>query len=136
MALVLDASVTASWYFPDEDNPAAYRALQIVRREGGLVPLHWWFELRNAFLIGERRSRLSTFDTAEALKVLDRLRIEYAPLPEHPALFALARKHRLTFYDAAYLELAQRENIPLATLDDDLAAAARAEDVRLIGSTE
>jgi predicted nucleic acid-binding protein len=51
-------------------------------------------------------------------------------------VLALARQHRLTFYDAAYLELAQRENIPLATLDDDLAAAARAEDVRLIGSTD
>jgi predicted nucleic acid-binding protein len=133
VAVVLDASVTASWYFPDEAHPVALRALEIVRREGAVVPQHWWFELLNAFLIGERRGRLSENETTEALSYLSRLKIEYASLPEHAAVLSLARKHRLSFYDAVYLELAQRTNLSLATLDRELAAAASMAGVPLVG---
>jgi len=64
---------------------------------------------------------------------LTRMPIRHDPMPRDANVFALARKHRLTFYDAAYLELAQREGLALATLDDKLAAAARSEQVSLVG---
>lgn len=133
MAVVLDASVTASWHFPDEAHPVAISALEIVRDEGAVVPHLWWFELLNAFLIGERRSRLTENETTEALSYLSRLKIEYASLPEPAAVLLLARKHRLSFYDAVYLELAQRTNLSLATLDRALAAAASTAGVPLVG---
>jgi predicted nucleic acid-binding protein len=132
--VVLDASVTASWYFPDEAHPAATSALEIVRREGALVPQHWWFEILNAFLTGERRRRLSQSGTAEAISLLARLRIEHAPLPNHEPVLSLARQHRLSLYDAVYLELAKRESLPLATLDGELAAAAASAGVLVVGS--
>ena len=86
--------------------------------------------------VGERRNRVTEQHVTSFLHRLERFTIDIAPLPDRPTVLALARKHHLTFYDAAYLELAHRENIPLATLDDDLAAAARAEGIRLIGSPD
>jgi predicted nucleic acid-binding protein len=132
MAFVLDASVTASWFFPDEQLNGA-EAWQRSANEDAVVPLHWWFEIRNTLLFGERRGRLSQQQTLVALDRLSRLAIAVAPRPQEADVFALARRHRLTFYDATYLELAVRERLPLATLDHDLAAAAVAQDVELIG---
>jgi predicted nucleic acid-binding protein len=131
MAFVLDASVAVSWFFPDEEQAEASEARRRAS-EGMLVPLHWWFEVRNGLLFGERRGRISEELTLVALDRLSRLPINAAPRPQEANVFALARRHGLTFYDAAYLELAKRERIPLATLDDGLADAARAEQVALI----
>ena len=66
---------------------------------------------------------------------LARMAIRIAPMPRDADIFALARKHRLTFYDAAYLELAQREGLALATLDDELSNAARNEQISLVSPT-
>ena len=132
MPFVLDASTAASWNFPDEDQSGARAAWERLRHDDAWVPAHWWFELRNVMLIGERRKRISENQTGYFLARLSRLRIAEAPRPNDPGIFALARRHRLTFYDAAYLEMAHREDIALATLDDDLAAAARAEGVALV----
>lgn len=132
MPYVIDASIVANWYLREESDPRAEAALTLLSEDFALAPIQWWFEIHNVILIGERRKRVSEQHTAAFLKELAGLSIELAELPDRSAVLDLARKHKLTFYDAAYLELARRENIPLATLDNALIAAARAEDVSLI----
>jgi predicted nucleic acid-binding protein len=133
MPFVLDASTAVSWNFPDEDPSAARAAWDRLRQDEALVPTHWWFEVRNVLLIGERRKRISQNQTDSFLARLSRLPIAESPRPDEGGIFGLARRHKLTFYDAAYLELARREALALATLDDDLAAAACTEGVALVG---
>jgi predicted nucleic acid-binding protein len=129
--LVLDASITASWYFPDEENQRADKILDGLEEDSALVPALWWFEVRNVLIIGERRRRSTTRTAAEFLTWLAALPIRQANLPDDEPVFELARRHRLTFYDATYLELAHREGLALATLDGQLAEAARMEGVML-----
>jgi predicted nucleic acid-binding protein len=88
--------------------------------------------MRNSLIVNERRRRLSEADTAVFLQAISRLDIAIDPLPDQARVLAISRRHRLTVYDAVYLELAQREEIPLATLDTKLAHAAGIENVRLI----
>ncbi|HKS61553.1 MAG TPA: type II toxin-antitoxin system VapC family toxin [Xanthobacteraceae bacterium] len=133
MAFVIDASVAACWFFPDETDPIASQAWLRVHDDTAIVPAHWWFEIRNTMLIGERRARLTEQQITFAMERLARMAIRHDPIPYDADVFALARKHRLTFYDAAYLELAQREGLALATLDDKLVAAARSEQIALVG---
>jgi predicted nucleic acid-binding protein len=132
MGFVLDASVTASWFLPDENDQDAWEAWKRSETEDVWVPLHWWFEIRNTILVGERRNRISQTLTARALDRLSVLPITIESRPDEGAVFALARRHRLTFYDAMYLELAQRRKAPLATLDSALITAAHMERVPLV----
>jgi predicted nucleic acid-binding protein len=132
MALVIDASIVAAWAFA-EDHGNAELTLARIRTEEALVPGLWWYELRNVLVIGERRGRLTEQETGRFLRDISGLRISLDRTPDEPAVMALARRHRLTVYDAAYLELALREVVPLATLDQALAAAAQAEGVSLVG---
>ncbi len=129
---VIDASVAACWFFPDETHPVASRSWLRIHDDEAIVPAHWWFEVRNIMLVGERRGRSTGQRTGFAIERLARMAIRHAPTPPDADVFALARKHRLTFYDAAYLELARREDIALATLDNELATAARNEQVSLV----
>jgi predicted nucleic acid-binding protein len=132
MGFVLDASVTASWFLPDENDQDAWEAWKRSETEDVWVPLHWWFEVRNTILMGERRNRISQALTSRALDRLSVLPIAVEARPDEGPVFDLARRHRLTFYDAVYLELAQRRNAPLATLDGALIAAANLERVLLV----
>jgi len=132
MAFVLDASITACWAFQDEDHPDAALALDRMRTEEAVVPCLWWFEVRNILVVNERRRRIGESDTAAFLLNLSRIRVRLDRLPEGDAVLRLARTHRLSVYDAAYLELAQREGLPLATLDADLRRAAAEEGVALL----
>jgi predicted nucleic acid-binding protein len=132
MALVIDASIVAAWAFA-EDHRNAELTLARVRTEEALVPGLWWYEVRNVLVIGERRGRLTEQQTGRFLRDISGLRISLDRTPDEPAVMALARRHRLTVYDATYLELALREVVPLATLDQALAAAAQAEGVSLVG---
>jgi len=134
MPFVLDASVAACWAFENEDHPTATLALERIRSDQARVPSLWWFEVRNTLIIHERRGRLAEADTAAFLRGLSRVGVTADRLPEEAGVMTLARKHRLTVYDASYLELAQRETLPLATLDADLICAARAENLSLIGA--
>ena len=131
MPLVVDLSVMMGWHFEDERSPEADAIRAKLRADEVLVPAHWWFELRNVLLVGERRGRAGPEDTAGFLDDLRELVISIALLPDENAVLTLARAHRLTFYDAAYLELAKREGVALATFDGDLIAAAKAEGVPL-----
>jgi len=132
MAFVLDASITACWAFDEEDHPDAGFAFDRMRAEEGAVPCLWWFEMRNILVVNERRRRIAESETAAFLLNLSRLRIRVDRVPDEGAVLRLARTHRLSVYDAAYLELAQREGLPLATLDADLQKAAVAEGVALL----
>jgi predicted nucleic acid-binding protein len=130
---VLDASVIASWCFPDESHPDAEAALRRIVVDTAVVPTLLWFELRNVLLTAERRSRLTDAQTASFLKQLSKLPVEVDRDPDGSVVLALAREHRLTVYDAAYLELAQRRSVPLATLDSAIVNAAHREHIALIG---
>jgi len=132
MAFVLDASITACWAFQDEDRPDASLAFIQMGVEEAVVPGLWWFEVRNILVVNERRGRIAESDTAAFLLNLSRLRIRVDRVPDEGAVLRLARTRRLSVYDAAYLELAQREGLPLATLDADLQKAAAAEGVALL----
>lgn len=129
---VLDASVAASWYFYDESDEQTEKLLDRLLSDGALAPTHWWFEIRNVVMNGVRRKRPTAYRPNEFLDLLDKSSVALAPLPAGAAVFEFALRHKLTFYDAAYLELAMRERIALATLDAELAAAARAEGVVLV----
>ena len=131
MPIVVDASIMACWHFEDEHNDEADAILNRVEADEAIVPQLWWFEMRNALLNGERRRRTTAQQTAAFLEFLREVPISVALLPDENAVINLARRHRLSFYDAAYLELAKREGYPLATFDHDLIRAAKAERVPL-----
>ena len=133
MAFVLDASIAACWVFDDEDHPAASIALERIRTDVAAVPALWWFEVRNTLIVNERRKRLTERATATFLRSLARLDVTIDRFPDEDRILFLARRHRLTVYDTSYLELALREAVPLATLDRDLARAAKAEKLGLLG---
>jgi predicted nucleic acid-binding protein len=132
--LVIDASIAAAWAFPDEDSDLARRAAEVLRVSLGYVPALFWFEVRNLLLVGERRGRIGPGATLAILKDLDELPLAVDRSCVSTRLLELARQHRLTAYDAAYLELAERSGSPLATLDRQLAAAELAVGVPVLGS--
>ena len=135
MRFALDASVTLCWCFRDEQSSLADQTFSLLQSGNeALVPVLWWFEIRNAITQGIRKNRINQNETAQFLERLSEMLIFIAPLPRTSAVLDLALRHRLTFYDAAYLELAQREGIALATLDQALSRAATAEGVPLIGA--
>lgn len=132
MAFVVDASVMLARPL---GQPNAIAALVRARLddEVGLVPALWWFEVRNVLIINERRRAISEAETARAAQEWAQLDIAIDNSPDEIAIMRLARKHRLTVYDATYLELALRERLPLATLDATLAEAARQEGIAVVG---
>ena len=131
--LVLDASATLAWCFDDERNAESDALLDRLAVSTALVPAIWHVELANALLAAERRRRITADEIAHIYRLLNRLTIETDDpvLPAAP-LLALARAHRLSAYDAAYLDLALRRHLPLATRDTALARAAEAAGVALL----
>ncbi|MEA2953576.1 MAG: hypothetical protein QOJ96_3096 [Alphaproteobacteria bacterium] len=135
--LVLDSSVTIAWYVPDEHGEATNSLLDRVTTHGAVVPFHWQLEVGNALLLAMRRRRISSQLRSEALAQLVDLQISQDDRTLEQAWSSsleLADTHRLTLYDACYLELAQRRGLPLATLDHDLRAAAKALGLELLGA--
>ena len=123
-SIVIDNSVFLAWCLGDEENPVATGAMQRVAEEGGVVPRIWWYELRNALLMNERRGRISPQQVSDTLA--DSLALGIVIDEEHDDSLILdfARRLKLTVYDAAYLEIAFRRSLPLATLDQRLREAA------------
>lgn len=132
MPFVLDASVAASWALVDEDHEIADTAFNLIRADYAIVPSLWWFEVRNMLITNERRRRLTESNTSVFLRDLARLNVTIDRLPQEAELLSLSRRHRLTVYDASYLELALRTDLPLATLDSSLVRAAKAENLPLL----
>ncbi len=124
---VLDCSVSISWIFSDEHSNYAEAVLRLLENRQAIVPSIWFLEMANVLLVGERRGRITQAQTAQALLLLDALDILVDHNTENQAFSAtltLGREQGLAAYDAAYLELAMRLQLPLATLDERLAAAA------------
>ena len=133
MPLVVDASVTASWGLADEEHPVASRAFEILRQQVETwAPWVWWFEVRNTLIVAERRHRIEPPDVAQFLSRLNRLPVLIDDEPREADVMHLARRHRLSVYDAAYLELAQRKGASLATLDGALATSATEAGLTLV----
>ncbi len=130
--VVLDASVSTSWLLDDELDPRAATALEWARMNGALVPHLWHYEVRNALLVAERRGRLPEGRAKERLPFLGDLPILTDQGADLHAAMELAIAHDLSYYDALYLELASRLQLPLATLDRDLTRAARREGLDLV----
>ncbi len=133
---VIDASATLPWRFEDEATPWTEALLDRVQAgEEIWVPAHWPLEVANTLLIARRRGRVTAGQVSEFIDDLSALPIQFEPPSapaQWPAILALAETHRLTIYDAAYLELARRTGLPLATLDGDLRKAAQAAGAVLV----
>ena len=122
--IVIDNSVFLAWCMGDEEEPTAASAMQHVAEQGGVAPRIWWYELRNALLVNERRGRISPQQVSDTL--VDSLALGISIDDEHDEsrLLELARRFALSVYDAAYLEVAFRRSLALATLDHRLRKAA------------
>jgi predicted nucleic acid-binding protein len=137
MSLVLDSSVTLAWIYTEQTSPEVDRVLQLVSSNGAWVPSLWRLEVANILEMGVRRGRHDTGFRDATLADLALLPIDIDQDTDAHAWGAtlrLAGRHRLTLYDAAYLELAKRRGAPLATLDTELRSAARGEKVMLLGT--
>jgi len=135
MAFVVDASVTLAWCLPDEDSNYADRVLGRFAGEMARVPPVWALEVANALAVATRRGRRNEAGIARAAALPSGLPITSEPIGIGPALdrvYTLSIEHNLSAYDAAYLDLAMREALPLATEDARLVAAATAAGVSLV----
>ena len=137
-AFVLDASVAISWCFPNdptENTPYSRSILRQIEEADVVVPEIWAFEIANGIFVAySKRKRIDETDIAEYVKLLESLpiRVVRGEWLNNIALESLARKHNLAVYDIAYIDLALREKLPLATSDQALKKAALAEGVTLI----
>lgn len=133
---VLDCSVALAWALPDETSERADRLLgRVPRHPAFWVPALWWYELANGLMMAQRRRRLTEINRIRLLETFGRLPIEtdtFLNADTIARLHALGQAHSLSAYDAAYLELAQRRGLALATFDERLIAASRHAGVTLV----
>ena len=129
-AFVVDESVSAAWFLPDEANPRTEAALQATATHDVWVPALWLLEVGNLLLRAQRRKRITADKRRElaAAASAPRIKVDREPVTI-AALDQIAALYGLSAYDAAYLELALRRGLPLATQDDVLAAAMAKADV-------
>jgi predicted nucleic acid-binding protein len=136
MSLVLDSSVTLAWVYSDETTDAVVEVFDLLRQGAAWVPALWRLEVANALQMGIRRKRHDEEFRDATLADLSRLPIHIDTETDQQAwgsTLDIASLHNLTLYDAAYLELAVRRNLPLATLDAELRKAAERQRVKLLG---
>lgn len=135
-AFVVDCSVVMAWLFHDEATPRTAGLLNRLANETALVPAWWFIEITNVLAMAERKGRITPLQSDAFISDLGKLGIEQddaAPDRAFTHLLGLCRVHRLTSYDAMYLDLAVRRNLPLATLDDELRKSAKKLGVSLLG---
>jgi len=135
VSLVLDASMAVAAVHDDETTSEKRRLLERVMTEGAYVPSIWRLEVGHVLYRSVRQGRYSPSTRDRYFEILSRLPIEADSETDQAAWIAtrkLVDLYKLTFYDACYLELATRMTLPLATLDDDLQAAAKAEGVEVL----
>jgi predicted nucleic acid-binding protein len=133
---VVDCSVAMSWLFSDEATAHTSKLLDRLEEETALVPGWWFLEVANVLAFAERKGRITPAQSAAFIDELSKLAIEVdseSPDWVFERLLPLCRTHQLTSYDALYLELAVRRNLPLATLDEPLRRAAKKLGVKLLG---
>ena len=132
--LVLDASTAIGWIVDKPTPRMAVRALHLLQSGTiGVVPDLWYYEVCNALMTAERRGRASAQVVSSHISDIERLAAFLEVSPATPsALVTAARQSGLSAYDAAYFELALRRNLPLATLDEKVRAAAQSAGIELI----
>jgi predicted nucleic acid-binding protein len=128
-SLILDCSAALAWLMPDEDEPAALAIGRLVQSSGAVVPQLWHLEFANALssAVKNKKRSIELSDMRAILALAAQLHIEEDPHTSSCAWGAttdLALQYELSLYDAAYLELAIRRTLPLATFDKKLTAAA------------
>ncbi len=134
--LIIDCSITMAWCFSDVATEETARVQDRLIAEAAVVPAHWFLEVVNVLIMAERRNRIAAADATNFLQLLAALDIQTdhetsARAFDH--LPPLCRTHELTSYDAAYLDLAVRRRLPLASLDDDLRQAAIRRGIEVLG---
>jgi predicted nucleic acid-binding protein len=135
-AFVLDCSIAMTWLFRDEATAKTAELLTRLAGDAVLVPSWWFVEVANVIAMAERRARITPAQSAAFISDLGKLDIEQddeGPSRAFGQLLPLCRAHRLTTYDALYLDLAARRRLPLATLDESLRKAAKKVGVKLLG---
>jgi predicted nucleic acid-binding protein len=137
MTFVLDASVSLAWCFEDERDARSLAVLDRLDRETAIVPSVWPLEMANILVMSERRGRIAAGEIGRFVALLDALDIKVDAQTSDRAfspILDLARRENLSSYDAAYLDLALREGVALATRDAALAAAADRQGVAVIAA--
>jgi predicted nucleic acid-binding protein len=132
---VVDNSVVMAWCFEDEASPYTEGVLDQLRQTQAVVPAIWPLEVANVLLSAERRDRLNEAQTAHFAQLLRELPILVEEVDIERILgpvLSVGRAHRLSSYDAAYLELAARQGLPLATQDARLRKAAGSAGVAIL----
>jgi predicted nucleic acid-binding protein len=132
-SIVLDASIVSAWCFADEQTAYTTSVFNSVFWSvvDAVAPRLWAYEVRNSVLMGLRRGRIREADADQFLLALNDANVRLTDPASYEDVFAHARRHQLTFYDAAYLNTAMREQSPLASLDRPLIRAAASEGVLL-----
>ncbi len=132
---VLDASVTMSWCYEDENAEAGRSILRRLREQRGIVPVIWRYEVANALLVGERRRRIEPKQLSRFLDLLESLdlEVEREVTPRPGQEMMVGRRYGISAYDASYLQTAMTRSLPLATFDRRLSSAAESAGVSLIG---
>jgi len=137
VSLVLDSSATLAWIYSDETTDSIRRLFDAVADEGAVVPALWRLEIANSLTVAVRRGRIdANFRRAvlSDLALLDITTDDHTDVHAWGETLSVADRFQLTVYDAAYLELAQRRNLPLATLDRELRVAAKSLGLHLMGT--
>ncbi len=132
---VVDNSVVMTWCFKDENTQYSDFILNKLESAAAIVPSVWPLEVTNVLLVAERRKRISEADSTRFIALLSELQIsveQESPERMIKEIYALARKHNLSSYDASYLDLAMRKGLPIATLDKNLLAAANRSKVSIL----
>ena len=136
MSLVLDSSATLAWVYSEEITRRIRDLFEMVISSGAFVPVIWHLEVGNSLQTAVRQGRIKTNFRDATLTDLASINIQIDSETNNHAwstTLKLAHKYNLTLYDAAYLELAQRKSLPLASLDRDLRTAAKAMHIALLG---
>jgi predicted nucleic acid-binding protein len=134
--LIVDCSITMAWCFSDETTKETAEVQDRLITEAAIVPAHWQLEVVNVLVMAEKRNRISAQDADGFLLLLRGLDIQTdsetaTRVFDH--VLPLCRTHSLTSYDAAYLDLAIRLQLPLASLDEALRRAASSAGIQLLG---
>ena len=132
MAIVIDASVAIAWCLRDRDGTArADAVMECASSETIIVPSLFWYEARSVLVVAERKERIEADAVESHIERLRTLRFVTDDDQDDRQIIALSRRHRLSGYDAAYLETAKRRGAKLATLDRKLGAAAAEEAISI-----
>jgi len=134
-AFIVDCSIAMTWLFNNEATPKTAELLNRLSAETALVPSWWFVEVTNVIALAERKGRITPAQSGAFIADLSKLDIEQddqASARAFAHLLPLCRTHQLTSYDAMYLELAVRRDLPLATLDADRRKASKKLGIKLL----